>query len=242
MDLVFLQSPQLISECWQCLQAVPWRTFANALDDAIDIAMNIISELSAHGYAQVQDVESIEQALSVTKGLGTLLPLNGSVVQELLPREREEVQSNSFSSRYGRGIFPLHTDTAFWERPARFVVIFSAIASRGATRVLSLRDTKCLMEYARRSNPVFLRKTVRGDIYSHPWEGAEIGALYDPCYMLPVNKQARDFQEATMDAADRSQRLHWCGASVLIIDNWQVMHGRDGCEDDHRVLHRFYRG
>lgn len=204
--------------------------------------MNILSELSAHGYAQLQDIESIEHALSVTEGLGPLLPLNGAVVQELLPREKEGVQSNSFSRRYGRGVFPLHTDTAFWERPARFVVIFSAVASRGATRVLSLKDTRYLMESARRSNPIFLRQTTRGEIYSHPWDGVEISALYDPCYMLPVNKEARDFQEATLEAGERSQRLDWCGAAVLIMDNWRVMHGRDSCDDGNRVLHRFYRG
>lgn len=204
--------------------------------------MDILSELSAHGYAQLQDIESIQHALLATEELGPLLPLNGSVVQELVPKKQNAVRSNSFSSRHGLGVFPLHTDTAFWGEPARFVVLFSHVDSRSATRVLSLQDTNDLMARARRSNPIFLRKTTNGITYSRPWENKEIGVLYDPCYMLPVNQAGREFQDDTLGAGESSQKLNWSGATALVLDNWRVMHGRDSCNDDNRVLYRFYRG
>lgn len=205
--------------------------------------MNILSALSTHGYAQLSDVEGIEHALSATEKLGPLLPLNGVAIQKLVPKGKEAAQSNSFSRRHGRGDFPLHTDTAFWTEPARFVVLFSSVASCSATRVLSLQDTDNLMAGARLSNPVFLRQTIKGTFYSHPWgDTTELNTMYDPCCMRPANPAALEFQAATLRAGERSRRFQWSGAALLIIDNWRVMHGRESCNDGNRVLYRFYRG
>lgn len=205
--------------------------------------MDIISALSAHGYAQLRNVESVEHALVLTESLGPLLPLNGVHIQKLIPREKEAAQSNSFSRQHGLSAFPLHTDTAFWTEPARFVVLFSSVISPTATRVLPAQDTLDLMAGARRSNPIFLRHTAEGAIYSHPWgDTTEFHALYDPCYMHPVNPAALDFQAASIRAGEHSRRLRWSGAMALVIDNWRVMHGRERCTDYNRVLYRFYRG
>lgn len=205
--------------------------------------MELISELTARGYAQFHDVHCLEHALSATESLGPLLPLNGQRVQRLVPKEIEETQSNSFSRRHGRNAFPLHTDTAFWAEPARFIVLFSSVMSHSATRVLSANDTNDLIASARRNNPVFLRSTIKGAVYSHPWgDTTEFNALYDPCCMRAVNAAALEFEEATLKAGERSHRLCWRGNTALVIDNWRVMHGRESCTDDNRLLYRFYRG
>ena len=205
--------------------------------------MHLISELSARGYAQLHDVESIEHALSGTESLGPLLPLNGQRVQRLVPKEREAAKSNSFSRQHGRSAFPLHTDTAFWDEPARFIVLFSSVMSHCATRVLSANDTDDLMARARCNNPVFLRNTVRGAVYSHPCgDATELNALYDPCCMTAVNVAAQEFEQEALKAGERSHRLCWRGNTALVIDNWRVMHGRESCPDDNRLLYRFYRG
>lgn len=205
--------------------------------------MNLISELSTRGYVQLHGVQSIEHVLSVTECLGPLLPLNGEGVQRLIPKDKEAAQTNSFSRRHGRSAFPLHTDTVFWSEPARFVVLFSSVISHSATRVLPALDTDDLIASARRRNPIFLRKTIKGVVYSHPWGNTtECNALYDPCYMSPANRAAHAFQAATFRLAERSHVLRWNGATALVIDNWRVMHGRESCNDDNRVLYRFYRG
>ena len=205
--------------------------------------MDLISELSIRGYAQLDDINSLELALSATEGLGPLLPLNGQRVQRLVPKEREAATSNSFSRRHGRSAFPLHTDTAFWDEPARFIVLFSCGISHSATRVLPANDTNELMASARCDNPVFLRRTIRGAVYSRPWgDAAELNALYDPCCMSAANVAAQEFEEEALKAGERSHRLCWRGNTALVIDNWRVMHGRESCADDNRLLYRFYRG
>lgn len=205
--------------------------------------MDIASTLLAYGYAELFNVKSPEEALEATSMLGDVIPLNGQTLQRLIPRVREAANSPSFSKKYGRTAFPLHTDTAFWVEPARFAVFFMADASQTATQVLSSQDTQDLINLARRSNPIFLRQTVRGSIYSRPWkEENGVCALYDPCYMRPANRAAKDFEVVLARMSTRAHRISWPGRKALIVDNWRALHGREECSTEMRVLFRFYRG
>ncbi len=205
--------------------------------------MDILSELSINGHVELFDVQNIEEAIRVTSQLGAVIPLNGHALQKLVPRDREVATSTSFSKKYGRTAFPLHTDTAFWVKPARFAVFFMLDVSQTATQVLSLQDTQELINLAKRSNPIFIRQTVSGPVYSRPWS-EEIGgcALYDPCYMRPVNRAATDFENVVKKMSAQTHRVTWTGRKALIIDNWRVLHGREGCDNTMRILFRFYRG
>lgn len=205
--------------------------------------MDIISALSIQGYAELSDVETTEQALCATEILGSLILLNGQAVQELVPKEKDAAVSRSFSKRHGLRSFPLHTDTAFWAQPARFVVLFAGKSSQTATRLLPLQLTSELMAKARTSNPVFLRQTVNGPIYSPPWiDDIGCSTLYDPCCMQPANLAAKEFESNILANSTNAIRFGWTGSRALVIDNWRVLHGRDDCCDNNRVLYRFYRG
>jgi len=205
--------------------------------------MNILSSLTTLGYAELVDVQGIERALPATEMLGRLMPLNGSPIQELVPKDKSESVSNSFSKHHGRSYFPLHTDTAFWPEPARYMILFAKTSSQTSTRILPLQHTKELMDFARRKNPIFLRQTINGPIYSHPWiDNHGCRTLYDPCYMKPANRAAEEFEATALEWGARATRIAWTGAKALVIDNWQVLHGRDDCSDNDRVLYRFYRG
>jgi alpha-ketoglutarate-dependent taurine dioxygenase len=205
--------------------------------------MDILTELSTRGYAELRDVQEAEQAFRATEMLGGVLMLNGQAIQKLVPKDKDATTSNSFSKHHGRSVFPLHTDTAFWTKPARFIVLFARSKSLTATRILPLQHTRELMVFARRNNPIFLRQTVNGPIYSHPWiDDLDCCTLYDPCYMQPVNRAAEEFQAAAFESAAYATRFAWNGTNALVIDNWQVLHGRDDCNDKDRVLYRFYRG
>ena len=206
-------------------------------------SMDILSELSIRGYAELVDVQEAGQAFRATEMLGRVIMLNGQAIQKLTPKDKDATSSNSFSKRHGRSVFPLHTDTAFWTRPARFIVLFARDRSQTATRILPLQQTRELMAFARRNNPIFLRQTVNGPIYSHPWiDDPDCCTLYDPCYMQPANRAAEEFEAAAFDSATLATHFAWTGTNALVIDNWQVLHGRDVCNDNDRVLYRFYRG
>lgn len=144
--------------------------------------MDIILALSTKGYAELSDMHNMEQALRATEMLGPVVSLDGEVVQKLVPKDKDIATSQSFSKRHGRGIFPLLTNTAFWTKPARFVVRFSMTESPTATRILPLHRTQELMAHARRTSPIFERRTASGAIYSQPWiDDIACCTLYDPC-------------------------------------------------------------
>ena len=205
--------------------------------------MDILSELSTQGYAELESVQEAKQALRATEMLGRVKPLNGKTIQELVVKDKDAAISSSFSKRHGRGLFPLHTDTAFWVEPARFLILFAKTNSQTATRILPLQHTRELMAVARRNSPIFLRQTVNGPIYSHPWiDDYGCCTLYDPCYMQPANRAAEEFEAAVIESTTHATRFAWTGTRALVIDNWHVLHGRDDCRETDRVLYRFYRG
>lgn len=201
------------------------------------------SRISINGYVELFNIRSLEEAIAATSNLSDILTLNGEVYQKLIPLDRNEAISRSFSSKYGYESFPLHTDTAFWITPARFVVFFMECISNTATNVLAIQDVKRLIEFSRQYNPIFTRKTTQGVIYSQPWTESYGGRfVYDPCYMKPENKAAKYFMDLLDDLSSNAQRICWSGEKVLILDNWHTLHGREKCDDMQRMLHRFYRG
>lgn len=205
--------------------------------------MDILSALSTQGYAELENVQETEQILHATEMLGHVIPLNGKAIQELAVKDKDAATSNSFSKRHGRSFFPLHTDTTFWTKPARFVILFAKTKFQTATRILPLQHTRELMRQARRSNPIFLRQTVDGPIYSQPWiDNSGCCTLYDPCYMQPANRAAEQFEAAALECTTLATRFVWNETRALVIDNWHVLHGRDDCCEADRVLYRFYRG
>jgi hypothetical protein len=57
-------------------------------------------------------------------------------VQELRPRGRDN-RLNSYSSRFGFGSFPMHTDFAHWFIPPRYVVLRCVVGAKDVkTQVL----------------------------------------------------------------------------------------------------------
>ena len=63
------------------------------------------------------------------------------IIRVLKPQVSDDAPSNTLSSRYGIGAFPFHTETAYWYRPARFLVLHCSNPGSG-TRPTLLVDTR----------------------------------------------------------------------------------------------------
>jgi len=46
----------------------------------------------------------------------------------------------SFSYHFEFGNFPLHTDTAFWHLPAKYLILYSDIRSNAATTLVNFNE------------------------------------------------------------------------------------------------------
>lgn len=201
------------------------------------------STMETFGFVEIDAIQSVQATKQLTSHLGRIRLLNGQNIQALTPRARGLAQSPSFSQNFGYGRFPLHTDTAFWEVPARYVVLYMPEASNVDTVVLPSSAIRELLLRYKRLNPIFVRKTVSGHRYSTPWFGPDSNFIvFDPCYMRPANKAALHFCETVEEYFDHSKKVTWTGSKMIVLDNWRTLHGRMSAQSDDRVLFRFYRG
>jgi hypothetical protein len=205
--------------------------------------VDLKKKLDEFGYVEIEGSQDAETALSITTHLGNLRPLNGEVLQIVEAKAASEATTNSFSHRVGYGAFPLHTDTAFWPKPARYIIFQMSQPSATPSVVLPANLTQQLFSSFRASNPVFTRETTSGVSYSVPWLGTNLDCVFfDPCIMRPVNKAAVQLVRAIDAEFDQSIPIEWSGDKVLVVDNWRALHGRGAAMASKRKLTRFYRG
>src|ERR1700722_13972461 len=87
------------------------------------VSMDFRNQLNDHGWACVPSVSNKKELLDLAKSIGTpMLSPSGRVVRELRPRLPRDSPMGTLSSSFSTGSFPLHTDTAFWPMPARYLV------------------------------------------------------------------------------------------------------------------------
>jgi len=204
------------------------------------------------GWFEIEDVTSKEYILEIATSLGSIRPHpNGEKLSILSPSHGEHSIKGTFSHRYGFSLFPLHTDTAFWSQPSRYIVIGMFMKSDSNTHliqtseVFSKLSTKSL-NYAK--SATYIIDTIEGKKYTSLLfsEFGENGFRFDPSCMKPINKAANYFHNEFCYLLEniKVNEIHWTGNKAVVIDNWKCLHGR-GCvaEDEHnRELMRVYTG
>src|SRR5258708_33000235 len=62
-------------------------------------------------------------------------------VRDIRPQPVHSAKQNTLSSRYGTDAFPFHTDTAHWDQPARYLVLYCVNPGEG-NRATLLQDSR----------------------------------------------------------------------------------------------------
>lgn len=198
---------------------------------------------------EIQDgVQDTSAFFELASSLGDPISLqNGTFVKELQVSRHSEAKPNSLSSRFGRGMFPFHTDTAFWRLPARWVLLRAVSGDlERPTHFMSFEKLfrDLTPSHIRRSAWVCDTGTAKS--YSTIFfnsAGVE-GFRYDPNCMRPANKAANE-----VDAVIRprcfelnGQLINWIPNRVAIIDNWTWLHARGEtlASEQKRILQRIY--
>ena len=209
----------------------------NSRMTVIDIDM---SNLIKQGLAVIDaSFDSDEGFLDFAKRLGHVVPgARGEMVQNLPARQKGEGPIGSFSYTVGYESFPWHTDTAYWDRPARYLLLYSPVASPCATTYQSFEAIKTaipdfdyLMERA-----VFLLDVPGKRHYLSPSIDGK-GYRLDFHIYRPVNDEA-----FVSEYLLKNHLRHvWSGKEVVIMDNWRFIHAReDAQKDKSRLLKRIY--
>src|SRR5262249_9326729 len=99
------------------------------------------SDIDEQGYFILDGVDS-EFLLDLAQTLGQIRVENRSPepIRDIRPQSIAEAKENPLSSRFGTGPFPFHTDVAYWEKPARFVVLYCHNPG-GGSRPTHLQDS-----------------------------------------------------------------------------------------------------
>lgn len=208
--------------------------------------MSSFAEVSA---PQTHDsICSEAEFVEFAKCFGNPIPLaDGLVVKTLRVSPSGEAKSNTLSERFGTGAFPFHTDTAFWPRPARLVLLravggdlrrptmlipFSSIV--GAFAPIQLRQGAWLCDTGH-------RKTYTTMYFE---QGGLSGLRYDPNCMVPANKAAREVDEVLRPSCFdiMGELVEWCPNRVAVVPNWTYLHARgaSGSDDLDRLIERIY--
>ncbi|MGN1220224.1 MAG: hypothetical protein ACI4TU_04720 [Candidatus Cryptobacteroides sp.] len=186
--------------------------------------------------------------IEIASIFGKVVPgARDEIVQSLPARDKGEGPIGSFSYAVGYGSFPWHTDTAYWDIPARYLLLTSQAASSCATLVqsfASIRDGVCDFDYLI-SRSVFFLDVPGRKRYISPvvvGDNGEKGLRLDFHIYRPVNKESYILQERVgVFLKENFERKIWTGENVIIFDNWKYIHSRENAYNDKtRVLKRIY--
>jgi hypothetical protein len=132
------------------------------------------AELDAHGWCSLSAAEQSKDALdaevvALAEGLGEIVRgRNRQRVEHILPHDSRVAHAGSLSQQYGLAPLPLHTDTAHWTIPCRYLVMACAAPGPEPTPTILL-DSRAISltegEAAVCSSAVFLIRNGRRSFY-----------------------------------------------------------------------------
>jgi hypothetical protein len=208
-------------------------------------------EVEERGMAYVNGIYGPSSLLELARDLGRPLHnATGELIRELRVVPCTMARPYTLSATFGSGRFPLHTDTAFWTLPARFLVMRAIGDTRRPTTVCPFSD---LFELAGDKLATVVRKSVwslrasTASIYcemSFRGHSRSLGFRYDRQCMTPANLAAREVDEYITSAASETvtQLISWSEGTAVVIANWVSLHGRGPKPPDEqeRIVQRIY--
>jgi len=207
-------------------------------------------ELRTHGWTRVSGITNRLEALTLARSIGRpLLSPTGELVKELIPKPKVHARPGTLSEIYDRGFFPLHTDTAFWPVPARYVIFRARGDIRRKITILTFAELfRGRPEGLRRlaEHSVWLARTPSESFYcSMKFSSGEgTGWRYDSQCMIPANEAAAKIRQILghLLLCDHMECIDWKEDLAVVLCNWEVLHGRgpSPMNEGNRILERIY--
>jgi alpha-ketoglutarate-dependent taurine dioxygenase len=196
--------------------------------------------------ASATEADLIATMRSIARQLGEPLTLaRGDAVERLIPRTAIEATPNSLSGRFGRGAFPLHTDLAHRLTPPRFMILGAAeVEPRAARTVVTAAPELRSRERSVVRDGVFLVSNGGRSFYSSILGAGRPFIRFDTACMRPTDAHATEAERVFRECLkqEESVEITWQSGDILVLDNWNVLHGRTEPESKtaKRVLLRLY--
>lgn len=205
----------------------------------------------ADGYAFAKQLLPGVPSSEIAKELGISAAMHAvAAPDQLSPRHAGLTRRNTYSSIYGTGAFPLHTDLAHWPRPPRYLLLRCIVGSEGVTTPLldGARIVTTVGEGVLAFALVRPRRRLNGSmpllsLLEHHPDAALL--RWDEVFIQPASGSGRDAMEKVREAIAASEPIQMALADsgdTLLVDNWRMLHARstipDGCTG--RLIERTY--
>lgn len=209
-----------------------------------------LEELRNKGWTEIIISSTNEKKLiEIASNIGKIQTHpNGELVGTIIPKNKTNAILNSFSYKYEHNTFPLHTDTAFWNVPAKYVLLFSELESQTATTIIHVQDILSILSEQQWNDvekSIFVIKTPETSFYTKIIGKVEnqLFFRFDSNCMKPINDSAKKTQKVFEEKLQllTKNRVFWNKPKVLIFDNWKTFHGREAIiGNENRILKRIY--
>lgn len=195
--------------------------------------------------SRLQGIE--QEVLAVANGLGRVRGSrpNRCMVERLSPMKAEMALPRSLSRIFSQGAFPLHTDTAYWAVPARFIVLGCVCEGAGGrvTTLLNWHDLSLTFQEMQilKTSP-FRVINGRSSFFTTILPIDERFLRFDQCCMSAVSHNPDEVSDilSLKKRSDKVTNFEWEAGNILVFDNWRMLHGRGraSVDDPERTLLR----
>lgn len=159
------------------------------------------------------------------------------LVESIKPLRKEEALPKSLSAMFGTGSFPMHTETAHWPVPCRYMFLFCANKGEGKRPTLLLDSRRIRFnktELQIMKSGIFLFRNSRNSFYSNVISSHSDFFRFDPGCMEPMNDAATEALRIMNCKISKEKliKINWHVGDLLILNNWTMLHGRAGNNKD----------
>ena len=167
---------------------------------------------------------------------GKLNAASNERIQSLKPQLKGIGRRNSLTQQHGLSPFPVHTDGAHLLRPPRYIILSCVSPGQqpAPTILLHFNDLRFDdREYERLNSALFLFKNGRRSFCSTIRSERRPFIRFDEGCMRPLDNDANGATALVTRSAQSAEptQIDWRVGDVLIIDNWNVLHGRGLAND-----------
>ena len=197
------------------------------------------SQIDRDGHCVIHAVDA-DDLLGFAAALGRPHPdpRDRVLVKDIRPQPKDTANTNTLSSRYGMGAFPVHTEAAYLRKPPRFLMLYCVEPGSGG-RTTVLLDAATLFSRlpdARRPGTWVVKAGRRPFLCDVLWRQAPngFGIRYDRECLFPRGPAALAEEQSIREfiALSMPTPIEWASGQLLVIDNHRMLHGRGGSNND----------
>lgn len=208
------------------------------------LLLTVLNNLQSQGWAELDFASSDSDCTEIlrfaaTLGSPTPSRFGGPLVDILRIRSEMEASPWSLSAKFGKGMFPFHTDQAKLLVPPRYIILRCRRlkASRRPTLIHDFKalDLSCEEEKAL-SRSIWVVGGGRGCfltsvLTSHSASGESL-IRFDTNCMKPAHPKFYNCKDILGKALSRTKpiKVNWYEGLGIVLDNWRILHARSNNE------------